>query len=564
MLTGMRGRTFLILASLALAAAAWPVRALAQAPSDLPAQKATFKVFLRGSPVGSEEASVEPDADGWLITATSVLSPPLNLTVRRAEVRYDAGWRPRSLVIEGNLRGRAFDFQTTFADGKATTRMKQPDGEPIEKTDTVAPDTVALPNNFYAAYTALAIRLAAATPGSEVRAYVAPQAEIGVLLNGVDAQRMQVPGRAFDVRKYRVSLKNPGRALDAEIWAEPGGRLVRVSIPDASFDIIREDVATVAAREQKFNREGDEDVTIPANGFNLAGTVSKPKPSGASTPAGAAPARLPGIVLVGGSGPVDRDEVVAGIPIFGQLASALADAGFLVLRYDKRGIGLSGGRAETATLEDFAEDAVAAVKYLEKRKDVDPKRITIVGHSEGAWVALIAASRDKDIARVATMAGPGSTGGELVLEQQRHLLERSDMSEAEKQDKIALQKKVQQATVTGTGWDGVPVDVRKRADTAWFRSFLAFDPKSVMPRVRQPLLVVLAELDTQVPPANAEALATIARARKKDPGVEVVRIAGVNHLFVAAKTGEVEEYGSLQSRTITPELPVAIAGWLRK
>jgi len=267
---------------------------------------------------------------------------------------------------------------------------------------------------------------------------------------------------------------------------------------------------------------------------------------------------------VGGSGPVDRDEVVAGIPVFGQLASALADAGFLVLRYDKRGVGLSGGRTETATLQDFADDALAAIKYLEERKDVDPRRITIVGHSEGAWAALVAAARDKDIARVVTLAGPGTTGAELALEQQRHFLERSGMSEAEKQEKIALQKKVQQAVVTGTGWDGVPVEIRKQAETAWFQSYLAFDPKAVLPRVRQPLLVVLAELDTQVSPANAESLAAIARARRKDPGVQVVRIAGVNHLFVAAKTGEVDEYGSLQSRTIAPELPAAIANWLGK
>jgi hypothetical protein len=439
----------------------------------------------------------------------------------------------------------------------------QPDGQPMEKTDSVAADTVALPNNFYGSYTALAVRLAATAPGSEVRAYVAPQAEIGVLLNSVDVQRMQIPGRTFEVRKYRVSFKNPGGAMDAEVWAEPGGRLVRISIPAATFDLVREDVATVAAREQKFVREGDEDVKVPANGFNLAGSVSRPGPAGAPAPGGARPARLPAIVLVGGSGPVDRDEVVAGIPIFGQLASALADAGFLVLRYDKRGAGLSGGRRETATLQDFADDALAAVKYLEERKDVDPKRITIVGHSEGAWAALIAASRDEDISRVVTLAGPGSTGAELVLEQQRHLLEKSSMSEAEKQGKVALQKKVQQAVLTGKGWDGVPVELRKQAETPWFQSFLAFDPKSVMPRVRQPLLIVLAELDTQVPPTNAEGLAVIARARKKDPGVQAVKIAGVNHLFVAARTGEVDEYGSLPSRTITPELPAAIVAWLR-
>jgi hypothetical protein len=393
---------------------------------------------------------------------------------------------------------------------------------------------------------------------------VAPQAEIAVVLNGVDSERMQTPGRTFDIKKYRITFKNPGRAVDAEIWAEPGGRLVRITLPDMSLDVVREDVATVAARVQKFSRPGDEDVRIQANGFNLAGTVSRPTATVTPSSPGRQPERLPAILLVAGSGPQDRDEVVAGIPIFGQLASALADAGFLVLRYDKRGIGLSGGRTETVTLQDYADDVLAAVKYLGERRDVDSKRITVVGHSEGAWAGLIAASRDKDIARLVMMAGPGSSGAELVLEQQRHALGRTSMSEAEKQEKIALQKKVQQAVLAGTGWDGVPPEIRKQADIPWFRSFLAFDPRSVMPRVRQPLLVVQGDLDTQVPAANADTLAALARARKNDPGVKVVKIPGVNHLFVAAKTGEVDEYVSLESKTITPELPGAIVSWEKR
>ena len=87
--------------------------------------------------------------------------------------------------------------------------------------------------------------------------------------------------------------------------------------------------------------------------------------------------RLPAVLLVGGSGPTDRDELVFGIPIFGQLADAFADAGFIVLRYDKRGVGQSGGRDEAATLADYAEDVRAAVRFLSQRKDVDPKRIAV-------------------------------------------------------------------------------------------------------------------------------------------------------------------------------------------
>ena len=112
-----------------------------------------------------------------------------------------------------------------------------------------------------------------------------------------------------------------------------------------------------------------------------------------------------------GSGPVDRDENVAGIPIFTQLAGALAQQGYLVVRYDKRGVGQSGGRDERATIEDFAGDVLSVFEWLKKRKDVDKKAISVVGHSEGGAVAMIAGAREKDIAALVLIAAPGYTRG---------------------------------------------------------------------------------------------------------------------------------------------------------
>src|SRR4029077_2137917 len=123
------------------------------------------------------------------------------------------------------------------------------------------------------------------------------------------------------------------------------------------------------------------------------------------------------VALVGGSGVTDRDELVFGIPIFGQLADALADAGFIVLRYDKRGVGQSGGRPEAAVLSDYADDARAAIKFLADRKDVDPARIAMLGHSEGGSVAMIAASKEKRISALVLVATIGVTGAELNLAQ---------------------------------------------------------------------------------------------------------------------------------------------------
>src|SRR5206468_6955284 len=197
--------------------------------------------------------------------------------------------------------------------------------------------------------------------------------------------------RTIAARRSRLSFRLPNvLALDLEIWGDEDGRLLRVSIPAQSIEFAREDIASVSARLVTMSRPNDENIRIPANGFSLAGTISKPVN---------ASGKLPAVVLISGSGPTDRDENVFGIPIFGQIADVLADAGFMVLRYDKRGVGQSGGRTEVARLEDFAEDARAAVKAMSDRKDVDRKRLALVGHSEGGWIALMAA-KDNRVAAV--------------------------------------------------------------------------------------------------------------------------------------------------------------------
>ena len=128
--------------------------------------------------------------------------------------------------------------------------------------------------------------------------------------------------------------------------------------------------------------------------------------------------------------------------------------------------------------------------------------------------------------------------------------------------KADLQARIN-AAATGQGpWDGISNDLRTQADTPWFASYLAFDPAKLMKDVRQPLLIVNGERDTQVPPRHADELATLARARKRQVATEAVRVPGVNHLLVPATTGEVSEYASLSSANVSPDATGAIAKWL--
>ena len=516
-----------------------------------------FLVFFRGQPVGREEVVVLKVQEGWIVRGTSRLGPPIDITSRIAEVHYDAEWRPQSMHIDGVVRGQDVSLKTTFANGRASNVIAV-QGKAQPKDDPVAVDTVVLPNAFLGSYAALGRRLQGKAAGAELRGYIAPQAEVPIRVVGATSERIETPKSVIGVTRYALIVANPppGGDLPLNLWVDQNGDLIRMQIPSQSVELAREDIASAASRTTAFSLPGDESVTIPALGFNLAGTITRPKT--------ASPA--PALILIGGSGPTDRDETVAGIPIFGQVARDLVNAGFAVVRYDKRGVGQSGGRAESATIADYAEDARWILNWLEDQKGIDKDRIGLVGHSEGALAAMLLAGRERGkVKAIALLAGPSTNGAAVVLEQQKLILSKMPIDDAERAEKVALQEKINTAVIKGTGWNDIPEAARRIADTPWFYSFLTFDPKKAMNDTRQPVLIVQGELDTQVQPHHADQLAVFARERRTKAAVEVAKVPGINHLLVPAKTGDVAEYGTLgQDVQVSPQITSAIAAFMTK
>lgn len=525
----------------------------------------TFVIFLRGSAIGREELTVATDSTGFTLTAQARIGAPVNIVTRRAEARYRSDWSPESLVIDGTVNAAEVSVRTTFKDGSAVS-VGTDSGAPVAVTQAINAQTFALPSLFFTAPEALGRKLAAGGDTSgEFRAFLAPGVDVAFRVRASGTERMQTGTSTFEVRSYELAFANASGELIVNLATDINGALVRLSVPAQSIEIVREDVATATARTQIYSNSGDEAVMIPAAGFNLGATLTRPRAGQQTGQLSAAlPARLPAVVLLSGSGAGDRDGYAAGIPILGQLAGAIADAGFVAVRYDKRGSGQSGGRSESVTLSDYAEDARAVVNWLAKRKDIDPKRISIVGHSEGAWVALLTAAREKRIAAVALLAAPAATGAELVLEQQRRALDLLNAPPAEREEKIALQRKIQAAVLSGTGWEGVPPALRRQADIPWFQSLLAYNPATVVDDVRQPMLFVHGQLDRQVPIEHLETIADLARRTSKSKSVEVVSVIGINHLLVPAVTGEVTEYSTLTDRNISRDVTGAITAWLTK
>ena len=132
------------------------------------------------------------------------------------------------------------------------------------------------------------------------------------------------------------------------------------------------------------------------DGITLSGTLSIPE----------SPKKPAVVVLVAGVGPYDRDCIqMNGQKMFLTIAQYFTKSGIAVLRYDKRGMGKSGGIFDTASTFDFAHDVLAAVQFLKQRSDIDAQNIGLVGHSEGGLISFIVASQSPHVAFMISMAG---------------------------------------------------------------------------------------------------------------------------------------------------------------
>jgi pimeloyl-ACP methyl ester carboxylesterase len=525
------------LAVAAVLGAAGLAAAQAAPPSPAPGD-AVFGIFIKGTQIGREQVTLSRTDSGWIITSTGQMGAAVDFSIVRFEMKYAPDWQPLEMKLEARVKNQPAAIASSFAMTTAINELTQA-GRTTSKEDQISAKAIVMPNNVFGSYEALAARLSTSAAGAEIPVYVVPQTEIKAIVRAVSEQTLTGPGGTVPTRRFELTLQNPGAPIDAIAVIDNRSRLVRFEIPSTGLLVVREDASSVATRALTTRNPTDADVSIPANGFNLAGTMTAP-------PGVAGRLRNPAVVLVGGPAPADRDELIGGVPVFAQLAKALADAGVLVLRYDRRGGGQSGGRTESATLSDYADDVSAALRWLRKRDDVDTRRIVVAGRGDGGAAALIAGTRDKSISGVVTLGAGGSKGGDLILQQQQRVLDGLKLPAEERQARIDLQKKIQAAVVSGTGWQGVPDAMRRQADTPLFKSVLTYDPAEVLPKMNRPLLIIHGDLDPAVPAAEADRLAELARARKKAPPVELLHIPDADQ------------------KLSSPKVAAAIAEWIKK
>ncbi len=320
---------------------------------------------------------------------------------------------------------------------------------------------------------------------------------------------------------------------------------------------------------------------------HLAATLTYPKTGG----------KFPVAVLISGSGQQDRDETLMGHKPFAVIADRLTKLGFAVLRVDDRGTGKSTGEVLKASSADFANDVITSINYLKGRKEIDAKRIGLIGHSEGGLIASIVAAETNDINFMILLAGPGIKGADLLAEQGEQLILQSGVSKEAVQNYLPLYKKFIQFSAEGLDSATYVIKAREAFNTwkaasdpelvkqvgftdiasteaifenlipgftaPWMQFFLASDASLPLEKTSAKVLALNGEKDVQVlANSNTEGIKK-ALKKSKSPSYEVKILPGLNHLFQKCTLCTVAEYGMLEE-TFSEAALAEMASWLQK
>jgi hypothetical protein len=299
----------------------------------------------------------------------------------------------------------------------------------------------------------------------------------------------------------------------------------------------------------------DESITFTSDGFRLAGTVTRPSGGGTA----------PAVLIISGSGPLDRDgnHRRLRLDVSRQIARTLRDAGIATLRYDKRGVGASEGTFLAAGLHDNVTDARAALDALCAQPGIDPNRLFVLGHSEGAIIAVALLAGNASAAGAILLSPTARPGADVLRWQAERVaadlpapvrgllrLLRVDLTA-----KVARNHAKLRATTTDVARLG-----GARVNARWFREFMAYDPAPDLARLRVPVLAIAGGKDLQAPPQDLSTIATVLGDRAR-----TVLIEDLSHILRdQAGAPTLRSYRRDVTRPVDPRVLSTVVDWLQK
>ncbi len=322
-----------------------------------------------------------------------------------------------------------------------------------------------------------------------------------------------------------------------------------------------------------------EEVLIKNGDLVLGATLTLPKDQ--SHP-------FPIVVLASGSGAQDLNCEIMGHKSFWLIADFLAQNGIGCLRFDDRGVGRSTGVFAQASLMDFGSDVSACVNFLAMDARFSDCPLGIAGHSEGGMHALIAARKNKFVDFVIELASVGTSGRDVLVEQQFLIPLASGKDSAYTKwnrdvyaglcDIIGRypQKKASEriATFLDTMYHRAPADYQAITNifnfkvglnvflnNEWGRQFITFDTKKYLKKLKIPILAINGSRDIQVPPNSSQQGFSTHFAKQTRSSSEAVIIEGLNHLFQRCERCDIMEYGDLEE-TFSPVVLQKMREWI--